>query len=331
MSPRREDFDRAGGSRLPADLMALARAGDDQAFADLIEPYAQELQVHCYRILGSAHDAEDALQDALLSAWHGLPEFEQHASLRCWLYRVTTNRCLQTLRARRRRTRPEHKAADIEPPEPTGHGEVWWLEPYPDVLLEGLIDQDPGPEARYEAREAISLAFVTALQPLAPRQRAVLILRDVPGFPARDVAGMLQTSEQSVTSALKRARSALQDRVPPRESRQPAPAPNSAAERATVEQLARAYEAADLDTIVRLLTDDVRLTMPHCPGNTRAGPRRPGSSRQYRCGPGALSAWCQPGRTASLPSASTCTAPTATPARRLACSFSPCPATRSAR
>jgi RNA polymerase sigma-70 factor (ECF subfamily) len=140
-----------------------------------------------------------------------------------------------------------------------------WLEPYPDVLLEGLIDQAPGPEARYEAREAISLAFVTALQLLPPRQRAVLILRDVLGFPAREVAEMLQTSEESVASALKRARGALRDRVPSRDGREPAPAPNSAAEQAIVERLTQAYEVGDLDAIIRLLTDDVRLTMPPLP------------------------------------------------------------------
>jgi RNA polymerase sigma-70 factor (ECF subfamily) len=245
--------------------MALARAGDDQAFAGLIEPYVRELQVHCYRILGSAQDAQDALQEALLSAWRGLASFEERASLRTWLYRVTTNCCLQALRAQRRQSRVEPAARDVEPPEPTRHGEVLWLEPYPDVLLEGLIDQAPGPEARYEAREAISLAFVTALQLLPPRQRAVLLLRDVLGFPAREVAEMLQTSEESVTSALKRARGALRDRVPSRDGREPAPAPNSAAEQAIVERLTQAYEAGDLDAIIRLLTDDVRLTMPPLP------------------------------------------------------------------
>jgi RNA polymerase sigma-70 factor (TIGR02960 family) len=255
----------ARGSGMTADLMAQARAGDDRAFANLIEPYMRELQVHCYRILGSVHDAEDACQEALLSAWRGLPGFEEHASLRYWLYRVATNCCLQTLRARRRRPRAVPVAMEIEPPEPTRYGEVLWLEPYPDVLLEGLIDQAPGPEAQYEAREAISLAFVTALQLLPPRQRTVLILRDVLGFPAREVAGMLQTSEESVTSALKRARGALRDQVRPRDGVQPAPAPGSAAERATVERLARAYELGDLEAIVGLLTDDVRLTMPPLP------------------------------------------------------------------
>ena len=250
---------------MSADLMALARAGDDQAFAGLIEPYVRELQVHCYRILGSAHDAEDALQEALLSAWRGLAGFEERASLRSWLYHVTTNCCLQMLRAQRRRSRMEPPVLDIEFPVPTRHSEVLWLEPYPDVLLEGVIDQAPGPEARYEAREAISLAFITALQLLPPRQRAVLILRDVLGFPARDVAGMLGTSEESVTSALRRARGTLRDRVPSRDGVESAPAPNSAVERATLDQLVRAYEVGDLDAIVRLLTDDVRLTMPPLP------------------------------------------------------------------
>jgi RNA polymerase sigma-70 factor (TIGR02960 family) len=250
---------------LPADLMAQARAGDGQAFAELMAPYLRELQLHCYRILGSTQDAEDALQEALLSAWRGLGGFEEQASLRNWLYRVTTNRCLDTLRALRRRPPVESPVLGIEPPEPTRRGEVLWLEPYPDVLLEGLIDPAPGPEARYEAREAISLAFVTALQLLPPRQRAVLILRDVLGFRAREVAPMLEITEESVTSALKRARGSLRDRLDSSGSPEPAPAPNSAAERQIAEQLTRAYEAGDLDGIVRLLTDDVRLSMPPLP------------------------------------------------------------------
>jgi RNA polymerase sigma-70 factor (TIGR02960 family) len=175
---------------LPADLMAQARAGDGQAFAELIAPYLRELRLHCYRILGSTQDAEDALQETLLSAWRGLGGFEEQASLRNWLYRVTTSRCLDTLRALRRRPSAESPALGIDLPEPTRLGEVLWLEPYPDVLLKGLTDQAPGPEARYEAREAISLAFVTALQLLPPRQRAVLILRDVLGFRAGEVAPM---------------------------------------------------------------------------------------------------------------------------------------------
>src|SRR5262250_1006912 len=245
--------------------MDLARRGDSEAFGELVEPYLRELQVHCYRILGSTEDAEDALQETLLSAWRGLSGFDGQASLRSWLFRVATNRCLDVLRAWRRRWRVEPAALDIEPPEPTRYGEVLWLQPYPDVLLEGVIDQTPGPEARYQAREAISLAFVTALQLLPPRQRAVLILRDVLGFHAGEVAGILDTSEASVTSALKRARATLQRRYPPAEQREPAPPPGSAAEQDLVERLTRAFESGDVDGIVALLTEDAWLTMPPLP------------------------------------------------------------------
>lgn len=245
--------------------MARARAGDDQAFAELVEPYMRELQVHCYRILGSTHDAEDALQEALLSAWRGLRGFAEQATLRVWLYRIATNRCLDALRAVRRRSPVEPARLDVEPPEPTQHGEVLWLEPYPDVLLEGMIDEAPGPEARYEAREAISLAFVTALQLLPPRQRAVLILRDVLGFRASEVAGILGTTQDSVKSALKRARATLRSQLADRDAHDPPPAPDSTAERAIVERLAKTWEAGDLDGIVRLLTGDVRLAMPPLP------------------------------------------------------------------
>src|SRR4051794_28669514 len=155
-------------------------------------------------MLGSVQDAEDAVQETLLAAWRGLDRFEERASLRTWLYRVATSRCLNARRSANRRpamTRPR----DVDPPEPTRLGEVVWLEPYPDAQLEGLADAAPGPEARYEAREAISRAFVSALQLLPPRQRAVLILRDVLGFPAAEVADLLDTTSESVTSALKRA------------------------------------------------------------------------------------------------------------------------------
>ena len=245
--------------------MDLARRGDSEAFGELVEPYLRELQAHCYRILGSTEDAEDALQETLLSAWRGLSGFDGQASLRSWLYRVATNRCLDALRALRRRSRVDPVMLDIGPREPTRYGEVLWLQPYPDVLLEGVIDRAPGPEARYEAREAISLAFVTALQLLPPRQRAVLVLKDVLGFRASEVAGMLDATEESVRSALKRARGTLRSHLAGRGTHEPAPPPGSAAEREIVARLARAYEAGDLDCIVELLTDDVRLTMPPMP------------------------------------------------------------------
>src|SRR5262249_39734224 len=168
--------------------------GDGEAFAALVGPYRRELQMHCYRILGSPADAEDALQDTLLSAWQGLAGYEGRASLRTWLYRVATSRCLDALRSASRHGPVSATMPDADPPEPTRLGAVLWREPHPDVFLEGLADSSPGPEARYQAREAISLAFVTALQLLPPRQRAVLILRDVLGFHAGEVAGILNTS-----------------------------------------------------------------------------------------------------------------------------------------
>ena len=248
---------------MTADLLAQAQAGDGDAFAQLISPYRRELQVYCYRFLGSVQDAEDVLQDTLLSAWQGLAAFEGRASVRTWLYRVATSRCLDALRAGRRR--PPVGApppADLEPPEPTRLGELLWLEPYPDVLLEGLADRAPGPEARYEARESISLAFITALQLLPPRQRAALILRDVLGFHASEAARILEVTEESVTSALKRARAALERH---QRSREPAPQPGSAAEQRLVDELTRAFESADVDGIVALLAQDVWLTMPPLP------------------------------------------------------------------
>ena len=247
------------------DLLGRAQAGDGEAFGQLVEPYRRELQVHCYRILGSVADAEDALQETLLSAWQGLAGFEGRASIRTWLYRVATSRCLDALRSARRRPPSSMPPAGLDPPEPTRLGEVLWLEPYPDVMLEGLPDSAPGPEARYQAREAISLAFITALQLLPPRQRAVLVLRDVLGFHAREVARILGTSEESVTSALKRARAGLQRLQAPSAQREPPPASGSHTEKKVVERLTRAFETADVAGIVALLTDDAWLTMPPLP------------------------------------------------------------------
>jgi RNA polymerase sigma-70 factor (TIGR02960 family) len=187
------------------NLIELARSGDQDAFRQLIEPYRRELQLHCYRIPGSAHDAEDALQETLLSAWKDLRRFEGRASIRTWLYRIATHRCLNALRSARRRPQTDWPPPGFDLPEPSGPNEVTWLEPHPDAFLQGLGDVDHGPEAAYQAREAISLAFVTALQLLPPRQRAALILRNVLGFRASEVAQILGITEESVTSALKRA------------------------------------------------------------------------------------------------------------------------------
>ncbi|HEY2551193.1 MAG TPA: sigma-70 family RNA polymerase sigma factor [Streptosporangiaceae bacterium] len=245
-----------------ADLISRARGGDGEAFRALTEPHRRELQVHCYRMLGSFQDAEDALQDVMLSAWRGIGDFDGRASLRTWLYRIATNRCLSTLRSASRREAKEWDIPGVEPPQPTRLGEVVWLEPYPDTLLEGAISVPLGPEARYEQAESISLAFVTALQLLPPRQLAVLILRDVLGFRASEVAGMLDTTVESVKSALKRARASLQQRQLAMAGHQPPPAAGSAAENAIVASFTRAWQSADVDALVALLADDVFMSMP---------------------------------------------------------------------
>jgi RNA polymerase sigma-70 factor (TIGR02960 family) len=247
------------------DLISRARAGDGDAFEALTQPYRRELQVHCYRMLGSFQDAEDAVQDTLLSAWQGLGGFEERASLRTWLYRIATNRCLNARRATSRRKAKEWDVPGVDPPEPTRLGEVPWLEPYPDSQLERTIDASPGPEARYEQTESISLAFVTALQLLAPRQLAVLVLRDVLGFHADEVAEMLDSTLESVNSALKRARAALETKLPSGYDRLPAPACDSPSEEAIVAKFVAAYESSDLDSLVALLTDDVFISMPPLP------------------------------------------------------------------
>ena len=265
------------------DLISRARAGDGAAFDELTQPYRRELQVHCYRMLGSLEDAEDALQDTLLAAWRGLGAFEGRASLRTWLYQVATRRCLDARRAAARRPAKAWDVPHVQPPEPTRLGEVVWLQPYPDALLDGLPATPPGPEARYELAESVSLAFVTACQVLPPRQLAVLVLRDVLGFPAAEVAAMLGISVDAANSALKRARAGLQ------RSRGAEPSVGSRAEGAVVgaagalakaevaaaagapveagvvARFVRAWEAADVAGLVDLLTDDVFMSMPPMP------------------------------------------------------------------
>jgi RNA polymerase sigma-70 factor (TIGR02960 family) len=240
--------------------LARARAGDEDAFRALTDPYRRELQVHCYRILGSTQDAEDLVQETLLAAWRGLDGFEGRASLRAWLYRIATNHCLNALRATSRRPR-EVQSMD-EPPPPTRRTDPVWLEPYPDVLLDSVPDRSPGPAARYEARESIELAFILALQSLPPLQRAVLVLRDVLGFRTAEAAEILETGDGSVKGALQRARAALRARQPARDR---APGPDSARERELVGRFADAVESGDVDAVVALLTDDALLTMPPLP------------------------------------------------------------------
>jgi RNA polymerase sigma-70 factor (TIGR02960 family) len=255
----------ANAGAVSADLMARSRAGDGDAFRELTEPHRRELQLHCYRMLGSLQDAEDALQDTLLTAWQGLGGFEGRASIRTWLYRIATNRCLNALRSASRRPAKEWDIPGVEPPEPSRLGEVVWLEPYPDTLLQGAMTVPLGPEARYEQTEAISLAFVTAVQVLPARQRAALILREVLGYHANEVAEMLDSSVESVTSALKRARASLQRHRPSTAGREPPPAGNSPFDEAIVAKFVRAYESGDLDALVALLTADVCMSMPPMP------------------------------------------------------------------
>ena len=246
--------------------LARARDGDQQAFAALTDPYRRELQLHCYRILGQIQDAEDAVQETLLSAWRALDTFQEGSPVRPWLYRIATNRCLNMLRDSARRPAPALGSSGLPfiPPEPTRYAEALWLEPYPDALLDEIPDAGAGPDARYETREAVSLAFLTALHRLAPRQRAVLVLRDVLGFSAAEVAGMLDTTLTSINSALLRARSAVDERGPHDPDR--APLPHSPQEQELIARFADAFERGDVEPIVALLTEDAWLTMPPEPG-----------------------------------------------------------------
>jgi RNA polymerase sigma-70 factor (TIGR02960 family) len=242
-------------------LLSRARVGDELAFRELTDPFRRELELHCYRILGSLQDAEDMLQETLLAAWRGLDDFEGRASLRTWLYRIATNRCLNLLRSNARRPAKEVPPMP-EPPPPTRHSEPLWLQPYPDTLLEGLPDSAPGPAARYETKEATALAFIAGLQRLPPLQRTALVLRDVLGFSAGESALILETTAASVKGALQRARSALAER-PIDSSR--APVADSPPERELVGRFADAVESGDTAAVVALLADDAWVTMPPYP------------------------------------------------------------------
>jgi RNA polymerase sigma-70 factor (ECF subfamily) len=244
------------------ELLRRASAGQEEAFGDLVASFRAGLQLHCYRMLGSVHDAEDLVQETLLAAWRGLDGFQGHASVRSWLYRIATNRCLNLLRDRGRR--PAERPAtpgQLVPPPPTRWREPVFLEPYPDVLLNGVLDTTHDPAARYEAREAVGLAFMVALQQLSPRQRAVLVLRDVLAFRASETAQILGTTEVSVNRALHRARQAIERAAPPG-GRELAPLPDSAAQRDLMARFATAFEAGDVPGVVALLTGDAVLTMP---------------------------------------------------------------------
>jgi RNA polymerase sigma-70 factor (TIGR02960 family) len=240
-----------------------ARVGDEAAFADLVQPHRRELHVHCYRMLGSFDDADDAVQDTLLAAWRGLAGYQGQASVRTWLYRVATNTCLNLIRAASRRPQMA-EPLPASAPAPTGSTEVTWLQPYPDVLLDSLPDEQAGPDARVEQREAVSLAFITALQVLSPRARAVLILRDVLGFSARETGETLDSTTEAVAMTLSRARAALRERATGRDDVAPA-RPGTAAQASLVSRLTAALTAHDVDAVVALLADDIRITMPPLP------------------------------------------------------------------
>jgi RNA polymerase sigma-70 factor (TIGR02960 family) len=256
---------RETGRSPTADLISRARTGDADAFRGITEPYRRELLVHCYRMLGSLQDAEEVLQDALLAAWQGLASFEGRASLRTWLYKIATNRCLNARRSANRRPPKAWDVPGVEPPEPTRKGEVTWLEPFPDAFLPTTINVRIGPEVRYEQSESISLTFVTALQVLPHRQVAVLILCDVLGFEAAEVADMLDSTVDSVNSALKRARTNLHRRLRPSGDREPPLTSGSPFEAALVAKFVRAWESANVDAVVALLTDDIFISMPPTP------------------------------------------------------------------
>jgi RNA polymerase sigma-70 factor (ECF subfamily) len=272
--------ERAGAD---AALLARAQAGDGEAFGQLAEPFRRELHVHCYRMLGSAQDAEDLLQETLVAAWRGIGQFEGRSSLRAWLYRIATNQCLNALRggkgralAARRRDAAGAPGAGMPGqamalPEPATGDEPAWLEPYPDTLLAELPDAAPGPEARYEARESISLAFIAALQRLPPRQRAALVLRDALGYRAAEAADMLGCTLDTVNGSLKRARAALSGLLPG-DALSQAPLPGSAAERRVIDKFTDAFERGDVTALVALLTDDAWLTMPPWPFGFRGRP-----------------------------------------------------------
>src|SRR5947209_20372383 len=258
---RRCSRERRGRSMTDSTL-ARAQSGDSDAFAELTDPYRLELQMHCYRILGSFHDAEDMLQETLLSAWQALDRFDDR-SLRAWLYRIATNRCLNYLRDTSRRLRDANVVDPVSLSAGLVHSdEPWWLEPYPDALIR---DVESSPEARFEARESIALSFVAGLQRLPARQRAALVLRDVLGFSAAEVAGMLDSTPASVNSALQRARAAFDS------SRDPdhVTLPRSRHETETVERFVDALERGNIERVVALLTDDARITMPPEPFELR--------------------------------------------------------------
>jgi RNA polymerase sigma-70 factor (ECF subfamily) len=249
------------------ELLEAARGGDEHAFGHLVEARHAELHAHCYRMLGSVHDAEDALQEALLRAWRGLPRFESRSSLRSWLYRIATNTCLDVIARRPKRVLPIDYGPGADPHDSPGEPlvESVWLEPYPDETL-GLADGFAAPEATYEQRESVELAFVAALQHLPANQRAALILREVLGFSAREVAEALETSVASVNSALQRARRTVDEKLPARSQQATLRAVGDERLRDIVQGYTDAMQRGDVNAVVTMLTEDATWSMPPLPG-----------------------------------------------------------------
>jgi RNA polymerase sigma-70 factor, ECF subfamily len=247
-------------------LLEAARKGDGDAFRRLIEPQRRALLAHCYRMLGSLHDAEDALQDATLRAWRGLPGFQQGRSLRAWLYKISSNVCLDIIAKRPKRVLPIDYGTAAEPDDGPGTPitEKIWLEPYPDEEL-GVEDGFAAPEARYEERESVEVAFIVALQLLPARQRAVLLLREVLGFSAREVAEALETTTAAVNSALQRARQTIEERLPEQSQQATLRSLGDDELRDVVERFVDAWERRDTDELVAVLVEDARFSMPPFP------------------------------------------------------------------
>ena len=247
-------------------LLQAARKGDEDAFARLVSPHRGALHAHCYRMLGSLADAEDALQDTLLRAWRGLGSFEGRSSLSSWLYRIATNNCLRLIERRPKRVLPIDYGPPADPHEALSAplAESVWIDPYPDERL-GIEDGLAAPDARYEQRESVELAFIAALQHLPARQRAVLILREVLGFSGDEVADVLDTTTTSVYSALQRAHKAVEERLPERSQQQTLRSLEDDDVRRIVEDYVDAWERADVDKVVAMLAEDAAIAMPPTP------------------------------------------------------------------
>ncbi len=312
------------------ELLKAARAGDRDAFGRLVEPFRRELHAHCYRMLGSYADAEDALQDALLRAWRGLPRFEGRSSLRSWLYRVATNACLRAIERAPKRVLPIDYAPAADPHDDLAEAvnEPVWLEPYPDgdLGLEGLV----GPDARYEQREAVELAFIAALQHLPARQRAVLVLRDVLGFSARETAEVLETTPISVDSALQRAHKAVDERLPSQSQQQTLRLLGDEELSRLVERYLAAWEQNDVDAMVSMLAEDARIVMPPLPswysGREQVGAflRKNPLCARTLCAVSGAGGWFRRQQMASLRSRRTCGTSRPAPSRATASACLPC-------